>query len=104
MAANEIHVGDVGTVFQFTILDSGTSVDIAASTQTANLLLNKPSGTTTTLSASFTNTGSDGSISYTVTSGDFEEVGKHKFQAVITDGTNTFYSEIYTFSVSSNLS
>ena len=103
MSANEIHVGDAGTVFTFTVKDGSTAVDISSATTTGMLLLSKAQGTISTLTVAFTSAGTDGSFAYTSTSGDFEEMGTHKFQGIIADGTNTWRTDIYKFSVSSNL-
>ena len=103
MSANEIHVGDAGTLFTFTVKDSGASVDISTATLTGMIELRKPSGTVTTLTAAFSASGTDGVILYTSTTSDFEEVGKHKFQIIINDSVNKWHSDLYEFKVFANL-
>lgn len=103
MSVNEVHVGDIGTVFTFTVKDGSSAIDISAATTTGMLLLNKPSGTTSTLTVAFTGGGTDGIFAYTSTSSDFEEVGTHRFQGVIKDTSNTWNTDIYVFKVFSNL-
>lgn len=104
MAEGEVRVGDAGTQFTFTVQESSTAVDISAATLTGILLLKKPSGTTTTLTASFVTAGTDGAIIYTSTAADFEETGTHRFQIKIDDGTNSWHTDLFKFNVESNLS
>ena len=63
MAANEIHVDDVGTQFLLTIMDGSAAVDIS-SASTKQIIIKKPSGTKMTKSATFSSDGSDGKIYY----------------------------------------
>lgn len=103
MAADEIHVGDVGTTFQATIRDSGTSMDISGFT-TKLFFLRQPGGSITTITASFIGgSGTAGVIGFTATSSHFDQTGKFKLQAYLNDGTNTFRSDIYEFTVHPNL-
>lgn len=104
MSANEIHVGDVGTVFEVTIKDqSGTAVDISGAT-TKVFFLRQPGGSVTTVTAQFIGgSGTTGVIGFTSTASHFDKVGKFKLQAYVADGTNTWRSDIYEFSVSANL-
>jgi hypothetical protein len=103
LSANEIHVGDVGTVFQATIRDqSGTAVDISGAT-TKLFLLKQAGGSVTTITAAFVTSGTDGSIKFTSTAAHFDTQGKFKLQAYVTNGTTVWRTDIYEFSVSANL-
>lgn len=102
MSADEIHVGDVGTVFTATLKDSGTALDISGAT-TKYFLLNQPGGTTTTVTANFVTSGTDGALDFTSTAAHFDQTGRFKLQAYITDGTNTYHTDVYEFTVHPNL-
>ena len=65
MAVNEIHVGDIGTVFTLTIKDGSSVIDLSGAT-TKQIILRKPDRvTSSTKTASFVTDGSDGKIKYT---------------------------------------
>ena len=102
MAANEIHLNDIGTQFLLTIKDGSTAVDVS-SASTKQIIIKKPSGTKMTKSATFSSDGSDGKIYYASIADDLDETGSYKLQGkvVITDGT--FYTDITTFKVHRNL-
>lgn len=104
MSANEIHVGDKGTVFNVTLYDGTSVVDI--STATAKTLEFKmPTNTVFTVAAAFVGSGTAGGISYTVDTTTVLAIdGKWKMQAVITFANSKFRSDIYEFRVFSNLS
>ena len=103
MSVNEIHVGDKGTLFTFTVKDGSSTIDISAATVTGNLILSKPGGTISTLSAGFVTAGTDGAIIYTSTATDFGETGTHKFQVIVDDGTNKWNTDVFVFKVHPNL-
>ncbi len=103
MAANEIHFGDIGTVFKVTIKDDSTVVDISTAS-TKQIVLKKPSGEKLTKTANFLTDGSDGIITYTTISGDLDEAGMWKIQGyIVLSGGNTFYTDINAFKVYRNL-
>lgn len=102
MSVNEIHKGDVGTVFTATIKDSGTAIDLSASL-TKYFVLRKPDSTLTTITANFVGSGTSGGINFTSTSSHFDTTGVYKLQAYISDGTKTWRTDIYEFFVYPNL-
>ena len=65
MAANEIHMNDVGTKFLVTVTDGTTAVDISSAT-TKQLIFQKPSGTKLTKATAFTSDGTDGKMQYSI--------------------------------------
>lgn len=108
MAADEIHVGDIGTVFTITIYDGTTAVDISSASFTSTarqLLFRKPDGTISTQTAALTSGGTNGSLSFTAPSTLFDSDGTWKVQAVLMLGTSTatYHSDIYIFRVYPNL-
>ena len=102
MAANEIHLNNVGTEFRVTVLESGTAVNVAAATN--YIKFSKPDNTVVTQSGSLYTDGTDGIIKYTSVSGDLDTVGTLKIQAFVDFGVNEFYSDIGSFKVYKNLS
>ena len=98
-----IHQNDIGTTLQVTIVNcNSVAVDIS-SADALQIVLKKPGGTAVTKTASFYTDGSDGIITYTIVSGDLDEVGTWKLQAVVTIGTNVWHSEFESFRVYRNL-
>lgn len=102
MPANEIHVGDIGTVFTVTVKDGDSAVNLS-SASTKQIIIKKPSGTKLTKNAGFVTDGTDGKISYALISGDLDETGMHKLQAYVVISDGTFYSDITSFKVHRNL-
>ena len=102
MAANEIHVDDVGTQFLLTIMDGSAAVDIS-SASTKQIIIKKPSGTKMTKSATFSNDGSDGKIYYSSIADDLDETGSYKLQGKVIISDGTFYTDIYDFKTHCNL-
>lgn len=102
MAANEIHVNDVGTKFLVTVTDGSSAVDISSAT-TKQLIIKKPSGTKLTKATAFTTDGTDGKMQYSITSDDLDEAGSYKLQGKVVISDGTFYTDIHTFKVHRNL-
>lgn len=106
MSANEIHIGDVGTEFVATIKNSGTTVDVSGANTTTSrrFLFKKPTGSTTSQTASFVTDGTDGQVAFTTTSGFLDTAGDWRLQAkIILNSATTNYSSIYEFRVYKNL-
>ena len=100
---SEIHQNDIGTEFQVTILDNDdNALDISDATALA-IVLKGPDGTSSSKTATFVNTGTDGLITYTAVSGDLGLIGTWKIQGIVTVGTNIWYSNIESFKVHRNL-
>jgi hypothetical protein len=102
MAANEIHVNDVGTQFRLTIKDDGEIVDISSVTEKI-IHFRKPNGTCVEKEASFLTDGTDGILTYLSQDGDLDMAGKWKIQAFVDFGSTEFYSNIDSFKVYRNL-
>ena len=102
MAANEIHVNDVGTQFLVTVTDGSSAVDISSAT-TKELIIKKPSGTKLTKATAFSTDGTDGKMKYNIASDDLDEAGSYKLQGKVVISDGTFYTDIHTFKVHRNL-
>ena len=99
---DEIHVNDVGTRLIITIKESGSAVDISSATS-LQIVIKSPDTTTSTKNASLYTDGTDGKITYILTSGDVSVSGRYKIQAIVQIDGGTYYSSIYTFKVHCNL-
>lgn len=102
MAANEIHVDDIGTEFLVTIQANDTFVDISSAT-TKQFIFQKPDCSKLTKAVSFDSDGTDGKLSYNTTSGDIDSAGTWKLQALVVLTSGTYHSEITSFKVHPNL-
>jgi len=102
MSSNEIHIGDVGTVFYLTITEDGVAVDISGATG-KSIIFEKPSGDTLTKAGIFTTDGTDGKIQYTTIDGDLDESGTWRIQSIITTATSEHHSDIKEFVVYKNI-
>jgi len=100
--ASEIHVDDVGTVFRVTIIDGSTAVDVS-SASTLQFIFLKPDKTKFIVTASPTNTGTDGVIQYITLPGDLSLAGRYEIQAYIVIGTSSWRTESKGFLVYNNL-
>ena len=102
MAANEIHLNDIGTQFLLTIKDGSATVDISTAS-TKQIIIKKPSATKITATATFSTNGSDGKIYYSTVADDLDETGSYKLQGKVIIDDGTFYTDITTFKVHRNL-
>jgi hypothetical protein len=102
MAAEEIHLDDIGTVFKVLIKDGSSVVDVSTAS-TKELIFLKPDCTKVTQTASFFTDGSDGYIQYTSVSGDIDLAGVWKLQAHLVIGGLDVKSDISPFRVYPNL-
>lgn len=111
---NEIHVGDIGTEFIVTLTECDSTgatvpVDVSSATSKQFKIFN-PDQTVLTVNASFTSIGSggtgdgtDGKLSYFTVSGDLDQAGKYKIQAIVAFSSGTWSSTIQSFRVKENL-
>lgn len=102
MAQEEIHVGDIGTVFELTIQDDNSAIDVSGAT-TKNIVFKKADGTTVTQAASFTSDGTDGKIRYAVVADDLDVAGEWSIQGHIVIPAGTWYTDIGFFTLHDNL-
>ena len=102
MAANEIHINDVGTKFLVTVTDGATAVNIS-SASTKQLIFKKPSGAKLIKATSFVTDGTNGEMQYSVAADDLDEAGTYKLQGKVIISDGTFYTDIQTFKVHRNL-
>lgn len=102
MSANEIHVGDIGTVITATLKDGSSTIDLSGIT-TKYFLLQKPAGSNTSITANFVGSGTSGVLNFTSASSHFDTTGTYKLQVYVSNGTATWHTDIYQFFVYPNL-
>ena len=103
--ASEIHLNDVGTRFLITVKDGGTPVNISGVSGGSVHQLNfrKPSDTVVNRNATLRDYGISGVMFYDTVAGDLDEAGVYKLQAKVVIPSGTYFTDIYTFKVHSNL-
>lgn len=102
MAANEVHVGDVGTIFEVEILDGATPVPLTGATIT-DIIIKKPDGTSVTWTAVVYGDPLQGKIRYTTITGDIDQAGQWRLQVHIAIPGGAWRSDIGCFPVYANL-
>ncbi len=102
MSANEIHLNDIGTIFEVTVMDGAAVVDVSTAT-TKEFIFRKPDLSTVTKAAAFSTNGVDGKLKYTFLSGDLDQTGVWFLQAHIVLPTGAWRSDQLSFSVFPNL-
>ena len=102
--ASEIHQDDIGTRFLVTVKDDGVAVNLTSATL-KQLNFRKPDDSVLNRTASGLGGGSESSgfMYYDTVAGDLDAVGVYKMQGKVTIPSGTFYTDIYTFKVHSNL-
>jgi len=99
----EIHVDDVGTLFEVALKECAASVDISAA-DVLELIFKLPDETLLTKTATFKTDGTDGVIQYVAIDGDLSLSGKWKIQAKVGFPNSTSWkSDIGSFKVYQNL-
>lgn len=103
MAANEIHLYDVGTVFEITMMDDDVVQDLSLA-NTMEIIFEKPDKTKVTNIASWSDDGVDGKMRYVVSAADeLDQKGNWKIQGVVTFPVGKWSSDIDKFKVYENL-
>lgn len=100
--AQEIHLNDVGTVFELTATDGGVVVNLSTAS-VKQIIFAKPSGATLTQNASFVTDGTDGKVKYTTVAGDLDMLGNWQVQLYVELATGKWKSNIQRFRVYGNL-
>ena len=103
--ASEIHQDDIGTRFLITVKDDGNPVNISGVSGGSIHQLNvrKPSDTVINRNATLVDYGISGVMYYDSVAGDLDEVGMYKLQAKVVIPSGTYYTDVYTFKVHSNI-
>lgn len=98
-----IHLNDIGTLFQATILSSsGTPINLSLYDE-KKFIFKKPSGENYEANSSFVTDGSDGKLQYNMASGVLDEIGTWQLQVFLRIASTQNYTEVDKFKVNSNL-
>tara|TARA_Y100001963_G_C6548496_1_gene338757 strand:+ start:320 stop:634 length:315 start_codon:yes stop_codon:yes gene_type:complete len=102
---SEIHKDDIGTRFLITVKDAGTPVNISGvdGGSVHQLNFRKPSDTVINRNATLQDFGISGVMFYDTVAGDLDEAGSYKLQAKVVIPSGTYYTDVYTFKVHSNI-
>lgn len=104
MSDTVIHVGDVGTIFRLTIVESDEVTPVNVSSATVKkIYFMKPDGTKVTKTAVFSTDGTDGKIQYVGIAGDVDQPREWQMQGYVEMTSGKFFSEIKRFTFESSL-
>ena len=98
----EIHIGDIGTIFEVTMKDCDATIDISTATL-KEIIFKRPDVAASAYTAEFSTDGTDGKIKYVTVADDLDVEGTWKVQAKITMPTGTWKSDVSSFRVYENL-
>ena len=103
--AREIHQDDIGTRFLITVKDDGDLVNISGvgGSTIHQISFRKPSDTVVNRNATLQDFGISGVMFYDTVAGDLDEAGLYKLQAKVVIPSGTYYTDIYSFKVHSNI-
>ena len=103
--ASEIHQDDIGTRFLITVKDDGDLVNISGvgGSTIHQITFRKPSDTVVNRNATLQDFGISGVMFYDTVAGDLDEAGLYKLQAKVVIPSGTYYTDIYSFKVHSNI-
>jgi len=99
----EIHIGDVGTIFEVTLMDGVAIVDIALAS-VMQIIFEKPDKTKVTNTAVLTGDGTDGKMQYVIAADtELDAKGSWKIQGKVTLPSGSWSTDIDKFKVFENL-
>lgn len=99
-----MHVGDVGTDFNITILTkSGETVDISTVSDPIVFSFKRPDGTTFNRLGSVLGDGSAGIVTYRTVDGDIDQYGRWQLQVFVSFCSTELYTRVLKFTVLCNL-
>jgi len=102
--ANEIHLNDIGHVFEVTVMDDEVPRNISGASAII-FYLRDPDGNVSEHAGSLSGTGIDGKCEYATIADDLDQVGWWEIQVGITEGaTPIFKTAVGSFEVKGNLS
>jgi hypothetical protein len=102
---SEIHQNDIGTRFLITIKDDGNLVNISGvdGSSVHQVNIRKPSDVVINRNATLQDFGISGVMFYDTIAGDLDEAGFYKLQAKVVIPSGTYFTDVYTFKVHSNI-
>jgi hypothetical protein len=103
MSVGEIHLDDVGTVFEATIKDQDEQIVDVSSATTIEFIFKRPAGTTFSKDGELVTDGKDGKVRCITVTDDLTPVGDWEYQAYVELPSGTWHSDIHAFTVHRNL-
>ncbi len=104
MSIPEIHLGNIGTVFRFEILNQDDVIVDLSSASTIEIRFRKPDRLTVLVrTASLVTDGTDGQIQYVTVAGDLDVPGPWTRQARVVIPAGEFWTETINFDVKDNI-
>lgn len=101
---DEIHVGDIGTVFEVTLYEDCETLLPGVDTSTVRkLYFKKPDGSVIERDAVFTTDGADSKIQYVTVADDLDQDGNWELQGFIETPSGSWHSTTDCFEVFENL-
>ena len=102
---SEIHQNDIGTRFLITIKDDGNLVNISGvdGSSVHQVNIRKPSDVVINRNATLQDFGISGVMFYDTVAGDLDEAGFYKLQAKVVIPSGTYFTDVHTFKVHSNI-
>ena len=103
--ASEIHQNEIGTRFLITVKDDGNLVNISGvgGSTIHQISFRKPSDAVINRNATLQDFGISGVMYYDTIAGDLDEAGLYKLQAKVVVPSGTYYTDIHSFKVHSNI-
>lgn len=101
--SEEVHVGDIGTVFEITLYDQGVLLTDTQYASEKCVVFKKADGSLITRPASFKTDGSDAIVQYVSVDGDLDQKGTWRIQARVVLPTGKWSSDTEKFKVYANL-
>lgn len=94
-----VHLHDVGTVFELTVVDQdGDIVDLSNAT-TRQIIFRKPNGTTLTKTATVVTDGQDGRMQCISAEGDIDKLGLWRWRGYVVTTSGKWHSDQPSFEV-----
>ena len=102
MAGKHPRKNAIGVAITVTLQEDGVALNISNAT-TKNFVIEKPSGTVVTKTASFVTNGTDGKLRYSTISGDLNESGRYRLQVDLEASPYDGLTDIGSFFVEDNI-
>lgn len=98
-----IHVGDTGTVIEFTVTDQDGMAMNLSTYDALRILIGRPDGTTLEKTAVLTSSGTDGKMRYVSVADDFNTQGTYHLQGLIDLPSGLWHTEVVKQKVLANV-
>ena len=100
--SDEIHVGDIGTRIELTVLKDNLPLNLSTATD-IDLVIGRPTAAKLTVTPTFVTDGTDGKVYYLTVINDLSEAGIYQLQIIATFSGGKWHSEIVKMRVYANV-